>query len=186
MNIILEGMDRVGKSTLARMLQTWMLANRATSFHNVSCCAFKLPKGKEEEVSRFYYSNLIAMMCQQWKFIFDRSHIGEAVYSPIYRGYNGDYVFNIEKYYGLENHNNVLFLFDASNQILISRDDGYSFTSDAELEVRYDMINNERKLFNEAYEKTSIKYKKKIDITGKTIEQVFEEMIDYLKEIKLC
>ena len=29
--------------------------------------------------------------------IFNRSHLGETVYSPLYRGYSGDYVFDIEK-----------------------------------------------------------------------------------------
>ena len=31
--------------------------------------------------------------------IFNRSHLGETVYSPLYRGYSGDYIFDIEKKY---------------------------------------------------------------------------------------
>ena len=31
--------------------------------------------------------------------IFNRSHLSESVYAPLYRSYNGDYVFDIEKKY---------------------------------------------------------------------------------------
>ena len=31
--------------------------------------------------------------------IFNRSHLGESVYSPLYRNYSGDYIFDIEKKY---------------------------------------------------------------------------------------
>ena len=50
---------------------------------------------KESEAKRFYTS-YFEVLNSDCDFIFDRGHLGEYVYSDLYRDYNGDYVFDLE------------------------------------------------------------------------------------------
>jgi hypothetical protein len=36
------------------------------------------------------------------RIIFDRAHLGEMVYAPLYRGYDGTYVFDLERIYAMD------------------------------------------------------------------------------------
>ena len=70
-------------------------------------------------------------------FIFDRSHIGEYVYAPIYRNYDGSYVFDLEKKYKDDYSSDfietsILILLTSSDFSFIE-DDGLSFNVDNKL-----------------------------------------------------
>ena len=66
--------------------------------------------------------------------IFNRSHLGETIYSPLYRGYSGDYVFNIEKKYANSIKRRILYLITLVNDphTILKRDDGKSFYGNEE------------------------------------------------------
>jgi hypothetical protein len=102
--------------------------------------------------------------------VLNRSHIGEAVYSPMYRNYSGDYVFDLEKKY-IDDLNNVkLILFtDTAENICrrdIARGDGQSFTTDVNKKQM------ELDLFDRAFNK-SILNKKRIELLGRSAEEIF-------------
>ena len=55
--------------------------------------------------------------------IFDRAHLGETVYSPIYRNYSGDFVFDFEKDYVKREHPETkLIVFTDTPEAVIERD----------------------------------------------------------------
>ena len=67
--------------------------------------------------------------------IFNRAHLGETVYSPMYRNYNGDFVFDFEKdYVRREPPETKLIVFTDTPEAVIERDkkrgDGLSFSLD--------------------------------------------------------
>jgi hypothetical protein len=105
--------------------------------------------------------------------ILDRAHLGESVYSPIYRKYDGDYVFRMEERFDLSFF--TLFVFIADPETLVHREDGFSFSVDAEkkrLEIEG---------FKRAFELSHIPNKHLIDITGKDIKEVWEEIKGHIK-----
>jgi hypothetical protein len=91
--------------------------------------------------------------------IFDRFHLGEYVYSPLYRGYDGSYVFNMERAMlnnsAIDKNDVKLILLSSSNFDFIG-DDGLSF----------DPRNKETedRLFKEAFYMSSFTNKVIVDI----------------------
>ena len=159
LNIIVEGIDNVGKSTLIKNLKNnyndYVMHN--LHYSNVSHST----QDKALEYSNRLYNEMFNLMMHNIKneksgFICDRSHIGEMLYAPLYRGYSGDYVLDIEKSYHhiLPFWDNLILITlvdDAEN--VLSRDDGLSFTTD---------LNEKKKeiqLFNDAHAKSTIKHK---------------------------
>lgn len=104
--------------------------------------------------------------------IVDRSHIGEMVYSPLYRNYSGDYVLDIEKQYNTDNFYLIVLTDRAKN--LISRDDGLSHSTDI------DKKNEELELFREAFQKSNIKNKYMMNIEGHNENEVLNKVLDYI------
>ena len=108
----IEGLDRLGKSTLIEGIIN------ALGYYEV--IHFSKPKklaayANAAPVAGVPASSLQAYHYQQESFrnsmilahsggriIFDRWHLGEAVYSPMYRFYNGDYVFDFERNHNLD------------------------------------------------------------------------------------
>ncbi len=110
-------------------------------------------------------------------FIFDRSHLGEAVYAPLYRKYSGDYVFEIEKSFTslLKDRINLIVLVADAEEVF-KRDDGLSFYKNTE-EVKIEID-----AFIRAYSMSSIERKIMIDVTSLSKEEVLKKVIKFLEE----
>lgn len=106
--------------------------------------------------------------------ILNRAHLGEFVYSPIYRGYEAEWIFDLESEF-LESINNkhsmikLVLLYDSNNDQLLSREDGKSFS-----ESDQNKLDDERKRFLEAFQRSHFKNKCKIDLSdySKNIESI--------------
>lgn len=109
-NIILEGCDCVGKTTIANTLM------QMRDFQKI-----KVSAPKDFEDGRQQYEALVACMNSERSLIFDRSMFGERVYGPIYRGYYPHYLDRLEP--SIEPHN-FLFLVKADAPEVIERFDG--------------------------------------------------------------
>ena len=110
--------------------------------------------------------------------IFNRSHVGEMVYAPIYRDYSGDFVLDIEKkweHYKPFWDNSYLITFVASAEELASREDGRSLSLG-----KLDQIRKEIDYFKVAHEKCQLPNKILIDCTDKSIDNVFGSIINFL------
>lgn len=176
--ILLEGPDNVGKSTQAKLLLK-NLCNLPTHTIHYS----NIPELTSEE-SRTYsfklYNNMFKLI--HWSImtgvnvIFDRAHIGENVYAPIYRNYSGNFIFDIEDIYKNEWwwKNIYLFLFIDVPRNLINRDDGKSFST----KIKNKTI--ELNTFIKTINKSRILNKYIIDINNKSIYDVHNEIIKQL------
>lgn len=129
------------------------------------------------EYSTELYDNMFKLCTFQTRvirnsIIVDRSHIGEMVYSPLYRNYSGDYVLDIESEYCTDNFFLIVLTDRAEN--LISRDDGLSHSTDL------DKKNEELKLFREAFKKSNIKNKYMMNIEDHNEDEVLDKVLDFI------
>ena len=185
MNIIIEGPDAVGKSTLIKSLQSY-LYNLEKVYPTQTLYYYNLKTSKEEmlRVSHLHYAEGFKTLIKSYHedkkhLLLDRFHLGEYVYSEKYRGYDGSYVFDFEKQYvNVFEDNTLLILLYDDAENLISRDDGLS------LSVNIDDKNEEIQRFLTAFELTELKNKIKININNKTIEEVYNLVIKEVKTLK--
>lgn len=191
MVIILEGPDNVGKSTQIDMLRK-AFHDFEISTQVIHCSNFKFrtniddkypieTKAKVlEEMSKRYYTKIMHIMNvyntkddnYESVLILDRSHLGETVYSPIYRNYSGDYVYELENIVEHPKKVFVITLVDKAEN-LISREDGHSFSTNI------DQKNKEIEYFKEANSRTKFN-SLLIDIDGLSPDRVFEKISNFV------
>jgi len=165
--LIIEGGDRVGKDTL--------ITNLMSQYPHLIRSHFGYPKGDtneekhEYQVRSFGQEFAIQKAIRQTYgahyfadglYVWNRSHIGECVYGPIYRGTQPDWIFDIEKHH-FENDDNVYLVYlHGDAEFLLKNDDGDSFTTDLEKK------RNEARLFKAAIDRSIIKNKLKIKVNN--------------------
>lgn len=184
----IEGLDRLGKSTLIEGI--------LDTFGYYEIIHFAKPKilrlyDNAATVRGVRQPNQAAYLCQRasfWnsmvlansgaKIIFDRWHIGEVVYSPMYRQYSGDYVYAIEEDNKINEHPSLRLIlltenFEAARHFV---DDGQSL---GPIEKREE----EQKRFIAAFNRSNIVDKKIICVTDpltghfRRKEDILEEAI---------
>lgn len=178
--IIIEGPDNVGKSTLIRGLQHFYNKNTFQCLHFSNVKHDSVEDGIE--YSKNLYTQMFESMSNLAKYnnagmICDRAHLGEMVYGPIYRGYSGEYVLDIErKYtnYGPIWSNLFLITLYDEPENLIARDDGLSFSTD--LDKKQAEINN----FKNAHDKSLIVNKLLLNIKDNNAEQALSKAIEFI------
>lgn len=175
--IIIEGQDRCGKDTQIGLIQKKYKDETFHVFHYAKV-PFKT-QGDHLDYNKRLYKDMFMMMFEnlggERNFIFNRSHLGESVYAPKYRGYDGDYVFDIESNFA-ELLIDPLLLITLVNtpEILLEREDGDSLSRNAE-DIVY-----ERNAFIRAFEKSSICNKLLIECGKKSIEEIHEEIMEFI------
>lgn len=155
---MIEGLDFLGKSSLISDIQNTL------GYHQV--IHFEKPKkldayaGDLYQYQRASFENLLhALRAPFFNVICDRAHLGEAVYADLYRGYSGDYVFNLEHFFRLQDLRGLRLIlltedFSISNHF---KDDGQSFDPSKRIE--------EQQRFISAFEKSIIRDKQIICVT---------------------
>ena len=178
---IIEGPDRVGKNTII---------NGLTNIHsNVVIRHFSTPKGKTSlDKQRFqmnsfnhefsiYRNNSSLFEGHESIWIWNRSHIGEYVYSTLYRNLNADWIFDLEKQYGFNYDKNVYLLnLTADTEFLVKNEDGHSFASDIKSKQ------SELFLFKDAFDTSVIQNKLslKVDDNGNYVKS--DVILNKIKE----
>lgn len=170
--IIIEGQDNCGKSTLIRNL----IKNNKNP-KRIVCSSVSPPAGvNASEWAFMHYSfsldNAIKLSREGWDVYFDRAHLGEAVYGPLYRETPGDWVFNMESGLNLDNNDDV-------SLIVLIGTDGHLSKFDDGLSLSTDFFEEERKLFRKAYENSLIKHKD-IWVLDKSYYGLYDNVIKFL------
>ena len=176
MKLLIEGIDRLGKSSVAEAIE-----NRL-GFHLYYHCAKpkKLTKysgSAIEKPERRYqketFHNMFKVLESDVNIIFDRAHLGEVVYSPGIRGYDGDYVFNIEKKYNTDDVVLVLLYADADFEV---EDDKDSIQP-------WSLRPHEQEEFKRAFERSVIKKKVMIKVNN---GKEYRPMSNIVNEVIKC
>ena len=177
--IIIEGTDNVGKDTQQNLIIEKMNEYVFHKFH-YSSLPFKDDKEMHATYSKKMYDDMFKVMInckdKDINFIFNRSHLGETVYSPLYRGYSGDYVLDIEKKYTKALRED-LYLITLTNDphTILKRDDGKSFYGNEE-EVKAEVDG-----FRRAHRLSTIKNKLHVNVGTMSADEVSNIIIDFLK-----
>ena len=175
--IILEGPDRCGKDTQQNLIVK-NISHRV--FHKLHYSALPF-QDKEKHImysTKLYdemFKNMSALSTYNINAIFNRSYLSESVYAPLYRNYNGDYVFDIEKRY-VNKLRQELYLITLTNDphTILKRDDGKSFYGNEE-EVKAEVDG-----FNRAHRLSKIKNKLLLNIGTMSANEVSNIIIDFL------
>lgn len=167
-SVIICGQDRCGKSTLQKNLFSEFMRHGHIPTFTLHTMNFKTDdiRGDSEKLYRGCFELMKTQNC-----IFDRCHLGETVYSPMYRGYSGDYVFDIENDY-LDEDITLILLVDTIEDLL-KRDDGLSLSNDPL------KMEQEKQMFLSAFEKSKIK--KKFIVNINEFDHDTKKVFDYVK-----
>jgi hypothetical protein len=178
--IIIEGSDNTGKSTQASLLIKKLKDIVFQKLH-YSSLPFKDDTDLHITYSTRMYDDMFKLMTlmkdNHINAIFDRSHLGETVYSPLYRQYSGDYVFDIEKNY-VNELSKELYLITLVNDpnIIFKRDDGLSFYKNEE------GVKAEVDGFIRAHRLSKIKNKLLVNVGTMSADEVCEVILNFIKE----
>lgn len=170
MKLIVEGVDRLGKSTLINNIL------KHYGPHPVIHCSSP-PKGI---VNPGMYQELFFRSCFDLlsdfrnDIIFDRCHLGEYIYGPLYRKTDPNFIFDIENEYAGEviNHTKLVLLY--TEDFSIMKDDGLSFD--------YNAREKEQTLFIEAFQKSKMKNKYMLKVNEGAQYRNADEIFNELKE----
>lgn len=175
----IEGLDRLGKSTLIEGIRNQLgyyevihfsKPQKLDAYRGASTVHFDthelVPSHvPAEHVQAFHYQresfrNSMLLVKSGARIIFDRWHLGEAVYSPMYRGYGGDYVFSFERRHALDTVSSLRLIlltedFDIARHFV---DDGQSLGT-------IDQREEEQRRFIDAFNRSIIRDKRIICVT---------------------
>jgi thymidylate kinase len=171
---LIEGLDRLGKDTLIDGIMHQRGYHQVLHFSKPRHLARYMPSptgmtaAEMESVSFKEYQEqsfrtMFAMLrnLPYTQIICNRAHLGECVYAPLYRGYAGEYVFDIEKQF-LKGDSRTIRLILLTEDFSVSKhfvDDGESF----DIAKR----EQEQDLFKAAFEKSCISDKRIVNVTDR-------------------
>lgn len=183
-----EGLDRLGKSTLIDGIRNRLGYYEVIHFskpQKLEAYRGALPVAgvPTESLQAYHYQHegfhsSMLLAKSGARLIFDRWHLGEAVYAPLYRGYSGNYVFDLE-----EQHD--LHLARGVRLILLTEDFDLArhFVDDGESLGPIEKREEEQDRFIAAFHRSSIVDKRVICVTDPTTgsfkpkSQVLEEAL---------
>lgn len=168
--IIVEGIDRTGKDSLVNFLISHFYSHRSGENAHIKFVHWGYPEGNTNSDKIHFQKKDFKRKAKQARnflvkhkngiVIWNRSHIGEYVYGPMYRDEDVSWIKDYEQHNIIEHLHNIadmhLFLLDGNIDFLLSQDDGDSFTDNKELKEE------EQGRFLQAYIDSKIPYKKYI------------------------
>ena len=180
MIIIVEGMDRAGKDTLINNLRSVIKTPRITVLHEG-----KPPKGvDQQEWSENHYLHFMAALVDHADsgstVICNRSHLGETVYGPMFRGINADHIWELEKQFVNDINGDYCFS-DVFLIVLVDDPKNLAARADGNSnEETIEQIVLVKTKFEEAFDKSAIPSKRLINIAGMTTDQVFVSVRNFI------
>ncbi len=176
---IIEGIDRLGKDTLITNIQ------KALGHHFVLHYSKpqKLPAYSNdlEKYQRESFHHGFALLnsiqyhaipnTAPTPLIFNRFHLGEAVYADLYRGYNGKYVFDFEDLWAANRLTSAKLILLTTSDFSFIQDDGESFD--------FSKKEQEQEIFKDAFARSSFQNKSIIDVAA---DGAYRDPFDILLE----
>jgi thymidylate kinase len=153
---LIEGIDRLGKSTLIEGLLQELGYHLVVHYEKPK--KLKALAGFKDPLLTYQvelYSQMFQMIKARMPVIFDRAHLGELVYAPMYRKYDTDYVLQFEKLTDTR----------SARLVLLTTSD-FSFLQDDGLSIDFSKKEEEQAKFIEAFNSSSIQDKVLVDVSN--------------------
>lgn len=181
MKYLIEGLDRLGKDTLIQGILNTRGYHQVVHFSKPQVlAAYDTCPDPLQEYQYRSFKNLFRCLesAKFYHLICNRAHLGEVVYSPLYRGYSGEYVFQLERDHLAHQWYDTRLILLTEN-FKVSRhfvDDGLSF----DVSKRQ----KEQELFLSAFESSAIKDKRIICVTAEdgTFRAAADILADAVKD----
>lgn len=153
---LIEGVDRMGKSTLIRGLLEELGYHLVVHYDKPKILAAyaHLP----DPLFRYQwelYNEMFRLVAAKIKVIFDRAHLGEMVYAPMYRKYNTEYIQSMESYTDT-----------SSARLVLLYTSDFSFIQDDGQSIDFSKKEQEQALFMAAFETSTIADKVLVDVSN--------------------
>ena len=181
MILIIEGMDRCGKSTLVEQLRKNYFTSPNILVHHSSSPP-KVTDPNEWEI--IHYRKLLDTSyalnyTHDFNVIFDRFHLGAIVYGKKYRNADPEDIYSIEQMYIHPNDEIALILLTDYGSRIVERDDDDSIES---TEEEFDQTGE---AFEEAFERSIIPNKLHINITENGgFRNTYKTVTDFLDGVR--
>jgi hypothetical protein len=150
---MLDGQDRCMKDTLIEQLRKHLKTPRIQVFHEG-----KPPSGVDYRLWAIeHYSFMLRNAFSNHQggvIIYNRSHLGEVVWGPKYRGYDADFIFELER--------------------LMARDDGKSLTKSTQ------ELDEVRSMFSSALDRSCIQNKLHVKLEEVAFDDVFPTVWSFI------
>lgn len=180
--VIIEGTDNSGKDTLIKNLKNHYANDLIHEIH------FSRPRSRDNKNAAFEqnetfiaYANMMNEVDDRF-IVFNRAWYGEYIYGTLYRGRSKEDVEEIvkkcEEIICNENNNVVFVQLYGDSEFLEKNDDGQSLS-----EGKRDLIEEEKNLFMEIFDKSTIKKKIKINVTRNGSFIPKEEILNTVVEL---
>jgi len=164
---LIEGLDRLGKDKLIEGILHRVGYHEVIHYKKPQELDFYRAATPNAMLRSYQEASFRTMFCilrdaVAARIICNRAHIGECVYAPIYRKYEGDYVFDLEQEFGALNLNHVRL-------ILLTEDFATSahFVDDGQSLGGSERRRDEQQLFLNAYSRSTFPDKRIICVTDK-------------------
>jgi hypothetical protein len=162
---LIEGLDRVGKDRLIAGIQDRL------GYHPVIHCSKPFPSAHYARPStgdalRLFQEDTFMTMfsilgnASVPRVIYNRAHLGECVYAPLYRGYSGDYVFSLESIFRASLLTDVRLVLLTENL-----DSSRHFLDDGESLGPTDQRKTEQDLFIQAFKSSTFADTRMVNVT---------------------
>jgi hypothetical protein len=177
-SVIIEGVDRLGKDSLIKGIKDEIGYFNTVHYQKPELLKCFLNEARKQLnrgdsdlddtvknyalslYQRRSFSDMFSMLSSDTRYIMNRAHLGEFVYSPRYRKYDGSYVFELENHFindrGSKFHDTTLLVLLHTSDFSFIKDDGLSFDWDKKEEEQNDFIR--------AFERSQITNKVMIDV----------------------
>lgn len=193
-HIIVEGGDNLGKDTLIKSICEYFNYDNITLRHFGKPPKNLLPKESLDFQMKTFYKEILfvshikeSMESDNYGYfpnvvIWNRSHLGEYVYSQMFRGIMKRDIKTKLSQFEKDNFDNDTYLvtLTAAPKFFLSKEDGYSFSQNL------DQKSKELDLFKEAHEFSSILNKKIIKVNKgnefRDKDEIFKEFLLLIEE----
>lgn len=175
LNFFIDGPDRVGKSTVAKLISKKYFFEKP--LYNIHLSGIKTNNKIQIKRCNEHMQDIVKILkSNKRNCIFDRiTYICEYVYGTLYRNYNKKQSLDLFKYEKYLKDNCVLIIIIDSTLSMINRDDGESWSNE---------INNKKQeqlLFKQAFEISKIK--NKIFIDSNDLRYIENKIIHFINNI---
>lgn len=179
MIILIEGPDNVGKGTQIELLRE--------SFSQIPFLKIHFTRPPKKAIASYQQVLFKSMfeifdfcILNQINLIADRSHLGEAVYGPLYRGTDAKWIYELERAYLKKSpalvNAIILITMVADDKTLFARDDKLSYYNSEDTAAK------ENRAFIRAYELCNVNHKMIIDCQDRTKESIHEEIVAFINQ----
>jgi len=186
-NIIIESVDRLGKDTLIRGIMNQAGYFQVVHYQKPEKLDCYLSPGDrncdQNALEKYQYEsfkNMFKLLSGDVPLILNRAHLGECVYAPRYRGYEGNYVFELEREF-LYNQVIKSEKFESNTLLVLLTTSSFDFIEDDGKSFDFTKKEEEQNDFIKAFNKSAMMNKIMIDVHDGN--GGFRPKADILKEV---